>query len=292
MCWFCYCSLIILLDFYKTASFEAVFLMLFFLFLHMPQSDKYYFINSDLGKFKTSLSKWNERFYIDVIENYERIQSIDVFLLKFKDKSEKPKTGSYQKVRPVLKELFEDHYNGALRYIAKNNIEDWEYYIIRNSKRWFEVEAFSTNDSSIKGCIKLDLRDSIENVYFSVYASKSLKERPQARKNGAPTTHEHFKQFLNMSLQYLSDHESLLIYYEKFLDNFYKLVSGDEMKVELFDISAEKSFKQIISQLEKRKIIIENRLIDNDQDSKEKRVQLRGELEGIIYSLKTIDIYK
>jgi len=45
-------------------------------------------------------------------------------------------------------------------------------------------------------------------------------------------------------------------------------------------------------QLEKRKKEIEKRLIENDQDSKDIRLQLRGELEGINYSLKIIDIHK
>jgi len=258
----------------------------------MVQQDKYYYIKSSLGRFSESLSKWNARFTIDVVENYEWIQNIDVYLVKFKDKLDKPKTETYQKVRPVLKELFEDTYNGALRFILKNQNDDWEYYITRNDKKWMKLEAYSPNSSKSAGCFKIDLRNDIEDVYFSIYASTELKGRPQARKNGTPITYEHFRQFYNLSLQYLSDHESLLIYLDQFIDNFYKLVSGEEKRVEFLDISAEKSFKQIISQLEKRKKALEIRLIENDQDSKVKRLQLRGELEGINYSLKTIDIYK
>lgn len=33
---------------------------------------------------------------------------------------------------------------------------------------------------------------------------------------------------------------------------------------------------------------IESRLIENDQDSKENRLKLRGEIEGISYTLKAI----
>jgi hypothetical protein len=123
----------------------------------MTQPDKYYYVNSKLNydRFKTFLAKWNKRFYVDLVENYERIQYIDLYLFKFNDKHEKPKTDTLQKVRPVLKELFEDYYNGALRYIANKNIEDWEYYIISEQEKWLKVEAYATNESNDKGCICL-----------------------------------------------------------------------------------------------------------------------------------------
>lgn len=258
----------------------------------MVQEDKYYFINSKMSRLGASMFKWNKRFAIDVVENYEWKQYIEVYLLKYKGKHDKPKSTTYEKVRPILQELFEDHYIGALRFIAKYIIDDWEYYIIQSDKKWVKFEAYSTNESAVKGSISLDLRNDIEDLNLTVYASSELRGRPQARKHGTPINYEHFKKALNLTLQFLSDHESLLVYYEQYGCNFYKLVTGNEKKVELFDVSAEKSFKQIIKQLEKRKKAIESRLIENDQDSKEKRLQLRGELEGINYSLKTIDIYK
>lgn len=258
----------------------------------MPQQDKYFYIDSQMGRLGASLSKWNERFSIEVTENYERIQCIDVYLLKFKEKPDKPKSTTYQKVRPVMKELFEDHYNGALRLMAKKNIADWEYYIIKEDKKWMKLEAYSTNQSKTKGSISLDLRNDIGDFNLTVYASNELRGRPQARKHGVPIPYEQFKMSINLTLQYLSDHESLLIYQEQYGENFNKLLSGHGKNVELFDVSAEKSFKLIISQLEKRRKAIEERLIENDQDSKGKRLQLRGELEGIRYALRTIDIHK
>ena len=258
----------------------------------MELEDKYYYVNSKMNRQGNSLVKWNERFTIDVSEEYEWKQYIEVYLLKYKDKPEKPKSESYQKVRPILKELFEDHYDGALRFIAKTNIEEWEHYIIKIDKKRIRIEAYSTKESNTIGSISITLLNDIEDVDFTIFASRDLKGRPQARKHGTLITYEHFKQALNLTLQYLSDHESLLVYHEQFCNNFFQIVNGNANKVELFDISAEKSFKQIILQLEKRKKEIEKRLIENDQDSKDIRLQLRGELEGINYSLKTIDIHK
>lgn len=245
-----------------------------------------------MGNLRTTFAKWNELVYIEVFENYEWIQYIDAYILKFKDKNEKPKSGPYQKVRPVLKELFEDHYQGALRFVSKKEFDDWEYYITRYTKTWIEIEAYSSEKSKTKGNIKLDLRDAVEDLYFTVYSSNELRGRPGARKNGTPITYELFSQFFKASMQFLSDHESYLIYYEQLIENFKKLASGEEKTIENFDISAERAFKDIVEQLDKRKKAIEQRLIENDQDSKEARLKLRGELEGINYSLKTISIYK
>lgn len=258
----------------------------------MPNLEKYYYILSEFGDLRTSLAKWSERVYIDVFENFECVQYIDIQLFKNKDKHNKPKTQPYQKVRPVLKELFEDHYNGALRYIASKDIEDWEYYIFLKGENSFEVEAYATNESNDKGCIQFNFSTRMDDLSFSVYSSTQLKGRPRARKKGTPITYKQFRQFYNISLQYLSEPESLLIYHEQFTKNFKNLTNGDGKKVELFNVSAEKAFKDIITQLENRRGAIEKRLIENDQDSREIRLKLRGELEGIKYSLKTIKIFK
>ncbi len=257
----------------------------------MPQTERYYYINNQTRNLREIIEKWNERYAIDIHENYEYIQYIDIYALKIKGKVDKPKSDKYQKVIPILKDLFEDHYYGSLKHIP-TDIEDWEYYIIHNNRTWIEINAYSKNESNKTGNIQLDLRNDISDFNFTIYSSGELRGRPNARKNGTPITYEHFKKFLNYSLQYLSDHESILIYAEQFIENFKKLASGEQTNTILFDISAEKSFKQIISQLNKRKEAIEKRLMENDKDSKEKRIQLRGELDGIKYSLKTINIYK
>ena len=257
----------------------------------MPQTEKYYYINNHTGRFRETIVKWDERYSIDVYENYEHTQSIEVYALKIKGKVDKPKSDKYQKVTPILKDLFEDYYYGNLKYIP-TEILDWEFYIMHNDRSWIVINAYSKNESSIKGNIQLNLNTNISDFNLTVYSSDGLRGRPDARKNGIPITFERFKKFLNIALHYLSDHESILIYSEQFINNFKRLASGEHNDVILFDLSAEKSFKQIISQLNKRKKVIEKRLIENDNDSKEKRIQLRGELDGINYSLRTINIYK
>lgn len=48
------------------------------------------------------------------------------------------------------------------------------------------------------------------------------------------------------------------------------------------------TIEQIYKQIESRKIFIEKQLIENDDVSSIQRVQLRGQLEGLDYSLKAI----
>lgn len=258
----------------------------------MPLQDKYYYIHSDKGDYSRSFHKWNERFTINIFEDYETTQLVDIYILKYRERLLKPTSSPYEKVRPVIMEIFEDYYNGALRFITRYNIEDWEYYITQNSKGSAKIEAYSSDKSVNKGFIKLELNNDIENLSLIIHAFEGIRGRKHARNNGDLITYEHFKQFLNLIFKFLSDHNSLLINHKSFTDDFNELLTDDSKKINLFDISAEKSFKQIITQLMKRKKAIERRLIENDKDSTNDRLRLRGELDGIIYSLKTIDINK
>lgn len=115
--------------------------------------------------------------------------------------------------------------------------------------------------------------------------------RPTARKNASPITDLQFKQFLNLTLQFLYDPDSLTTFLNDYIKNFYKLCKG-ETKIEGFIISAEKSFEIISDQLSSRKEYLEKRLIENDKDSALDRMKFRGELEGIKYALNVINANK
>lgn len=258
----------------------------------MTQQSKYYIIETGHKVYNTMLYKWSKRNYVEVFENYEWIQDIDINILKTKDQYDKPQSSKYEKVRPVIIEIFNDYYNSTLRFISRKDFENWEYYLIKESKDWIKVEAFSKDKQKPKGSICLDFRNSLDQLWFSINSSDKQRRRQSARKNGTAISFEEFKQFLNLTMKYLSDHESLLIYADKFIDSFKKLANGEEAKDGLIDVSAEKSFKEIVLQLEKRKNSIQERLIENDSDSKNSRLQLRGELEGIKFALKTIKIHR
>ena len=58
-----------------------------------------------------------------------------------------------------------------------------------------------------------------------------------------------------------------------------------------FDLSNAKAIKDIISQIEDRKLFIEKQLIEVDNISKEDRIKLRGELTGLSFALETINVH-
>jgi hypothetical protein len=118
-------------------------------------------------------------------------------------------------------------------------------------------------------------------------SSQGHKERPGFRKSGKAITIDKFMQFLNLNLQFLYDSDSLLIFLEDYLKNFYSLID-EKSHIDGFIVSAEKQFADILEQLSTRKNHIEKRLIEVDTDSSFERAKLRGELDGIEYAIKTV----
>ena len=92
-------------------------------------------------------------------------------------------------------------------------------------------------------------------------------------------------------MKFLSDQNSYKVYLDSYLKDFYSLTKGDNAIIE-FELSAERAYKEIFYLLESRKTTIEKRLIENDQDSPEDRIRLRGEIDGINYALSSIKINK
>lgn len=257
----------------------------------MNKGSKYFFIRNTGIKQVHELAKWNERYYVLVDENIEYYQCI---FLEIDTTSgsiyPKPKSSEYQKVKPILKELFDDYYSQSLVYIGNIDIDDGEFYIINHKNNCFEIEYYSNNEKQRRN-ITIDFRYFIDNLDLTISTSGGWARRPHTRKSGIPITKEHFKQFLSLTLKYLSDSDSYTVYLDVFLKNFQSLAKGDQ-SVDSFDVSAEKSFKNIMEQLIQRKEAIEKQLIENDSYSIEDRIKLRGEIEGINYAISTINTFK
>lgn len=261
----------------------------------MSNESKYYYkkpVNTySSDRWVPHIIKWNKYYNVEVDENVEYIQRIEVVIDKFEgNRYGKPKSTEYEKVKPILEELFLDYYNLALRKINESDYEDGEIYIIKHSESWFEVEYYSVDEKDKRRFV-IDFRDFIEDLNLTIYNFHGHKGRPNARKYGSLINSEIFKQFFNLTLKFLSDSNSYKIYLESYLKSFYGLARGDK-SIEVFDVTAEKSFKDILKQLEERKSTIEKQLIESDSDSKQDRIKLRGELDGINYAISTINIHK
>jgi len=258
----------------------------------MAKESKYYHI-SDIGysssRWLPQLMKWNENYCVELYEDVEFSPHVYIWIDKLSNcGAAKPMSTVYKKVIPILKELFNDYYYLALKYINLTIIDEGEFYIIERSKDHFQVQYYSKNEKERLN-LNIEFIDSFEFFDLTVNSIHGHRGRHIARRKGIPIEFEKFKQFLKLTLKFLSDHGSYVVFLEPYIKNFKNLVAGDNI-IEGFDISSERAFKKILEQLEERKASIEKRLIEEDKDSLEDRIRYRGEIAGIDYAIKTIKI--
>jgi len=257
----------------------------------MNESIKSYYLTtkgSDYSPRRSSkVALWHKNYYVEVQEDVESKQDIEVYVGRFAEEvCEKPKNNQYEKVQPILNELFFDHYLIALKRLNKIDLSEGEFYLIAHNKDWFQTEFYSINRKPCNN-ISIDFRDSIDSLWLMVHGHSKNGMRVNARKNGIPITSTQFKQILDLTLNYLSDIESLKILLLNYIKSFKSLCEG-EIDYEIFKISDEKIFEKVVDQLKVRKRNIEQRLIQNDEDSEIVRIKMRGEINGINYALETI----
>lgn len=257
----------------------------------MAFENKYYYIKYPSSQRQLpEVVKWNESFTIEVAENVDFKQIIDLSINKLQKNISKPVSDKFKKVKPIIKEIFLDHYKLALKFIHEVDIDDGEFYLSKKSKDWYVIEYYSKNEKE-KRKIEIDFRNSIEDLWLMFRCIPGFNGRPFARKNASPITEVQFKQFLNLTIQFLYDPDSITTFLNDYIKNFYSLCQGN-MEIKGFIISAEKSFQIISDQLASRKEYLERRLIDNDKDSALDRMKFRGELEGISYAMNVITANK
>ncbi len=257
----------------------------------MENDDQYFYIKYAPPFAKRNfayLLKWNNQYSIDVNENVDFDQQINFSFYKLGQKDSKPTGDKYTKVKPVIKESFLDHYKLAVKYIHETAIDEGEFYLRRHSKDWTEIQYFSKNEK-YKWNIKISFRDTIEEFTLRVICEPGHKYRPRFRREAVAMAPELFKQLLNQTIQFCHDSDSMVTLAETYIKNFTLLLGGDT-KVEGLVISASKAFEEIFKQLQLRTDYIEKRLIENDEDSGLDRAKLRGELEGIGYAVKAINM--
>lgn len=248
-------------------------------------SDKPRPFSSDLG---SSLLRWEPDSEVSLDENVEFRPYLSVDIDKLKNKTfSPPKSGEFQKVKPILQELFQDYYSIFLRIISETDfLDDDEYYEQNHHLGFYEIQYFAGSKNT-RNELRLRFTNDLKFFSISLSRSKGYSFRPSWRKNGIPINKEKFLQYFNLTMQFLSDPNSFLVFLDDYMLNFRKLIDGDNTFAG-FIISAEQSISKILQQLEVRKLFIEDRLIKNDTDTQLARSQLRGELNGILYAIKTV----
>lgn len=255
------------------------------------KEDKFYYIKPVQHTYITSrapyLEKLNKDYSVVVDEEVDHHQHITITLNKLNQKDfDKPVSTEYEKVKPVIPEIFYEHYNFALKHIHEAELDEGECYQVQHSKDWIEWRYFSKNEKQ-KTRLEIDLRDSIEDLWLTVSCYPGHKNRPQSRKEGKPIPVEDFRKFLQCTIKFLYDSNSLLIFRDDYLNNMRSLAAGDD-KLIRWQPGIGFSPDKIIEQLNLRKITLEKRLIENDNDSALDRAKIRGEIEGIIYAIAAI----
>jgi hypothetical protein len=255
----------------------------------MGKEIKYYYVKTKDTFFNRNpeLIRWSDDSYITMNEEVDYSQSIGIAVYKsLGEKFEKPKSTQYEVVRPILKEIFFDHFNLAVKLLSKKVIDEGEFYILKYKKDWIKVHGYTP----AKMHILINFMDSLEYLDLNISSSYGHKDRPNCRKEGTLITKEQFTLILRLTLKFLYDPDSYKILLDSFLKDYYTLaVEGQE--IEDLMLSTNHSFSSITEQLELRKKNIEKRLIEVDTDSELERIKLRGEIEGLNYALTTIKIH-
>lgn len=257
----------------------------------MEKEDKFYYIKSigeqSFSRNRSSLMRWNPAFSVEVDENVEHCQYISLAMLKLGQRdSSKPASTKYERVTPVIKEIFLNHYSLAIKYLHEAELDEGEMYLYTHSGNWIEAAWYSKNEKN-KANVIVNCMNNVEDLWLSVSGSIGYSRRREFRKHGEAITMERFKQFLHLTLQFLYDSDSYSVFQKDYISNFFLLAKGEE-NIGGFIFSTEKAFEEILIQLERRKDNIAKRLIESDNDPAIERAKLRGELEGIDYAIKTV----
>lgn len=235
----------------------------------------------------TYISKWSPRIWIDVHEIVDHYPYVYIDISKDRSqKWDKPKSSTYQKVKPILCSIFDDYYKLTIQNLIRKKPGEGEFYLISNNTNSTQLLYYWENGTNSTH-LSIDISDHIDYFSITVYNSIGHKGRAQARKQGTLISQTDFLQYFNLTIRYLSDHESLLILKDAFIKNILDLVNGDKPSWDS-QLNFNASYESIINQLEIRVKSVQDRLINNDMDSKDIRAQLRGELDGIKYAIETI----
>jgi len=171
--------------------------------------------------------KWEEDVAVEVDESVDFRQHISLTLDKLPQKNIRPpKSDKYLKVNPILPEVFSRIYNLGLKLISEIDVSEGEFYLTKHDKDWYVVEYFSL-DEKHRWSISIDLRDAVDNLWLMLFSSRGHKGRPQTRKKGTPISIAEFKQYLNLTLKFLSDPDSYKVYLYEYLKSFYALCTED-----------------------------------------------------------------
>lgn len=249
--------------------------------------DKYYlhsYIGLGLPNNTSSIIRNNSNVQLTIHEDVE-MPDFDLYIDKLEEgQLKRPQNSKHEKNREIVKETYSSYFRHALKEIKNCKWEDAEYYWDQKSVTWIDLIMYTTNHKN-KFHIHIDIRDSIDSLGLMLSKGRNFAYRQGYRKNGTAISEAIFTSALKETIKFIEDENSYHVNVTDYLKKIKMIVAGN-----LADVETEKSVnvEQLINQLEIKKRDITNRLIENDSDTENIRASLRGEKEGIDYSLKVI----
>ena len=231
--------------------------------------------------------RFNKTLVVNVDENVEYSQSISIDIDKLNTQEFiVPQSESYQIVKPIIKENFYEYYYLALKYITEIDHSEGEFYLCKKYSTDYTITWFNTDDKNRKS-IEVTVINSIETFDIRINASKKWKDRPAAHKNGKAISLELYGSLFKSIIRFLYDPENLELNAPEFVTTYINSLKNDTVPV-LVPSHIEKSIHTICKTIEIRLDSLEKRLIESDTDTPEERNRIRGEVEGLKFSLKVI----
>ncbi len=247
----------------------------------MAKEIYYYFSsNSPYSHNMHTIEFLRKEMAITVNENWENSPSIDV---EMEDGicQELPEQNQYTKVKKILPELFESYYIDTIQYLSRNFLEKAEYYLEASSHS-FRIECYTDKERLLIYTSKTP-----SNFNCRISLCPGLSGRSEARKKHKLLAVEVVKQFFQLTLEFLYNRKNL----ENLKDEYFKQISllvKEDKPISGLILNADLAFNGIREQILYRINELENRLIHFDEEPN-KRLELRGELKGLKYSLKILN---
>lgn len=193
-----------------------------------------------------------------------------------------PESDKYSKVKPITPEIFNTYYNQTIRTLYDSFVVDAEHYL------GCSLESYRYYAYTEKSHLILEINNSIDSFHCKMYSSYGVKGRSSTRKYCDPIDPVLAKQLFNLTIELLYDYQNINIFKDKYFKQA-DFLTHEGKPIEGLILNADVAFNEIRSKIEERINIIENRMINFD-DSKSNRNELRGELNGLKFSLKILDM--
>lgn len=226
-----------------------------------------------------------------------------------------PESTVLNKVLPVSQSEFDKQFDKVFKLLRKAFRKQSEFYLVLHSDNFIELFSFC-NDKIHHESVRIDFRKMSYENSISVSRTNTNYGRALAKRKGKGIEASIFKNILKLCLTYISRTDKIVTENERFVKEFEAVLSGKEYQLSIDEsyesgivedenqvlrsadqVSAvvdpvveygRRSIDNLTVVLEARINSIKNRLCNCDDDTKEVRESLRGEIRGLQFAIKKI----